>query len=170
MTMDGQDVLDVVSVLTDAGVSGVWLDGGWGVDALLGAQYRDHADVDLVVPVDELDVVIGSLREVGFSVTTDHRPTRMELMDRMGRTVDLHPIRFDEDGDGWQSGAAPGGGDAHYPANSFTYGWIAGKRVSCISPELQIQHHLGYEPTDQDRADMQRIHERFTVPLPDVYR
>ena len=170
MTMDGQDVLDVVSVLTDAGVTGVWLDGGWGVDALLGAQYRDHGDVDLVVPVDELDVVIESLRAVGFSVTTDHRPTRMELMDRIGRTVDLHPIRFDEAGDGWQSGAAPGGGDAHYPAVGFTYGWIIGQKVACIGPEMQLDHHEGYEPTEEARADVQRIGERFQLPLPDNFR
>ena len=170
MTMDSQDVLDVLVVLEEAGVSGAWLDGGWGVDALLGAQYRDHGDADIVVPVEELDVVIGALADVGFRVTTDHRPTRMELMDRAGRVIDLHPVRFDEDGVGWQSGAAPGGGDAEYPYNSFTYGWIAGQRVACIGPELQMEHHLGYEPSEQDREDMRRIHDRFTLPLPDAYR
>ena len=168
--MDGQDVLDVVAVLAEAGISGVWLDGGWGVDALLGAQYRDHGDVDMVVPVDELNDVLGALHDVGFSVTTDHRPTRMELMDRVGRVVDLHPVRFDDAGDGWQSGAAPGGGDSHYPASGFTYGWIGGQRVACIGPELQIEHHSGYEPSADDRADVTRIHERFQLPLPDSYR
>lgn len=168
--MDSQDVLDVVAILGDSGVTRLWLDGGWGVDALLGEQNRDHADADLVVLVDELDLVLSTMAEVGFGVTIDHRPTRLELMDRAGRVIDLHPIRFDDAGDGWQSGANPVGGDLHYPSESFTYGWIAGKRVPCIGPELQIQHHLGYEPTAQDRADVARIHERFSVPLPDVYR
>jgi lincosamide nucleotidyltransferase A/C/D/E len=27
----------------------VWLDGGWGVDALLETQTRDHADLDVVI-------------------------------------------------------------------------------------------------------------------------
>ena len=170
MNMDSQDVLDVLAVLAEAGVGDVWLDGGWGVDALLGAQYRDHADADMVVRVEQLELILETLAEVGFGVTTDVRPTRLELMDRAGRVIDLHPVRFDESGDGWQSGAAPEGGDALYPAEGFTYGWIAGQRVPCIGPELQIEHHLGYEPTDQDRADVLRIHDRFTIPLPDAYR
>jgi len=29
--------------------SDVWLDGGWGVDAILGKQSREHGDVDIVV-------------------------------------------------------------------------------------------------------------------------
>jgi len=170
VTMDSQDVLDVMAVLLDAGVAGVWLDGGWGVDALLGEQYRDHGDADMVVPVDDLALIIATLADVGFHITTDHRPTRVELMDRVGRIVDLHPVRFDEHGDGWQSGAAPNGGDAHYPANGFTYGWIAGQKVACIGPELQILHHSGYDPSSLDRADVARIQERFCLPVPDVYR
>jgi lincosamide nucleotidyltransferase A/C/D/E len=27
----------------------IWIDGGWGVDALLGKQTRTHADLDIVV-------------------------------------------------------------------------------------------------------------------------
>ena len=73
-------------------------------------------------------------------------------------------------GDGWQQGAAPGGGDAHFPAVNFTYGWIAGTRVPCVGPEVQVAHHDGYEPRPRDREDMARIRERFTVPLPDSYR
>jgi lincosamide nucleotidyltransferase A/C/D/E len=168
--MDAQDVLDVVAVLEDAGVAGTWLDGGWGVDALLGEQHRDHHDADIVVPADDLDLVISALAEVGFAVTTDHRPTRMELMDRAGRVIDLQPVTFDEAGDAWQRGAAPGGGDAHFPATSFTYGWIGGRKVACVGPEVQVAHHLGYEPSKQDREDMSRIRERFVLPLPDTYR
>ena len=168
--MESQDVLDVLAVLDGAGVSQVWLDGGWGVDALLGAQHRDHRDLDLVVPVDEIDLALHTLAEVGFTITTDHRPTRIELMDRAGRVIDFHPVRFDDSGDGWQYGAAPEGGDARYPAENFTYGWVAGVRVPCIGPELQVVHHSGYEPDDKDREDIGRIQERFSVAVPDVYR
>ena len=35
MTMEAQDVLDVLTVLAEAGVSPT-LEGGWGVEALLG--------------------------------------------------------------------------------------------------------------------------------------
>jgi lincosamide nucleotidyltransferase A/C/D/E len=30
----------------------VWIDGGWGVDALVGRQTRPHEDLDLVVALD----------------------------------------------------------------------------------------------------------------------
>jgi lincosamide nucleotidyltransferase A/C/D/E len=31
----------------------VWLDGGWGVDALLGYRSRPHQDLDLVIARDD---------------------------------------------------------------------------------------------------------------------
>jgi lincosamide nucleotidyltransferase A/C/D/E len=40
-----EDVLAVLDRLGAAGVA-VWLDGGWGIDALLGRQSRAHADAD----------------------------------------------------------------------------------------------------------------------------
>ena len=46
--MRAQDVLEIVAYLDAAGVR-VWLDGGWGVDALLGEQTRPHKDLDIVV-------------------------------------------------------------------------------------------------------------------------
>ena len=32
----------------------VWLDGGWGVDALLRRQSRRHQDVDIILPVGDV--------------------------------------------------------------------------------------------------------------------
>jgi hypothetical protein len=40
------EVVDVLERLDRAGVP-VWLDGGWGVDALVGRQTRAHRDLDL---------------------------------------------------------------------------------------------------------------------------
>jgi lincosamide nucleotidyltransferase A/C/D/E len=48
--VDSRQVLGVLEMLTAEGIVG-WLDGGWGVDALLDEQTRPHADVDLVVDV-----------------------------------------------------------------------------------------------------------------------
>jgi lincosamide nucleotidyltransferase A/C/D/E len=57
--MDAADVLQLLDWLTDADVE-VWLDGGWGVDALVGEQKRPHKDLHLVV----LDEHTGRMREV----------------------------------------------------------------------------------------------------------
>ena len=44
--MGMQTLLAVVGLLEADGID-VWLDGGWGVDALLGQQTREHDDLDL---------------------------------------------------------------------------------------------------------------------------
>ena len=43
--MDADDVLRVIDRLASADIR-VWVDGGWGVDALLGRQTRRHHDLD----------------------------------------------------------------------------------------------------------------------------
>jgi lincosamide nucleotidyltransferase A/C/D/E len=122
----------------------VWLDGGWGVDALLGLQHRVHDDADLVVRFEDLERLTGVLGDCGFSVALDHLPTRLVLRTPDGEQVDLHPVTFDEQGHGWQAGAAPDGGDCVYPADQFTSGVIDGRCVPCLGPLVQLEHHSGY--------------------------
>ena len=45
--MGAATLRQVVEQLEENGVE-VWLDGGWGVDALLGRETREHDDLDLV--------------------------------------------------------------------------------------------------------------------------
>src|SRR3954452_25100818 len=40
------DVLSVLALADGAGAR-LWIDGGWGVDALLGGQTREHGDLDV---------------------------------------------------------------------------------------------------------------------------
>ena len=68
-------MVEVVDHLRDAGLS-VWIDGGWGVDALLGGQTRDHDDVDLVVELPHMTDVLDVLASLGFELWEDHLPTR----------------------------------------------------------------------------------------------
>jgi lincosamide nucleotidyltransferase A/C/D/E len=170
VAMEARDVLDVLTILRESDLERVWLDGGWGIDALLGAQHRDHADLDLVVPVDDLDRIVEALGEVGFAISEEHRPTRVVLADPREHVIDLHPVRIDASGTGWQTGAGPDGTDAKYPKEGFTSGWVGGQTVACIGPDVQIAHHLGYEPQAHDREDITRLCDRFTMPLPDEYK
>ena len=130
----------------------VWLDGGGGVDALLGVQHRVHGDADLVVRLEDVERLTNALGGCGFSVTVDHLPTRLVLGRPDGEQVDLHPITFDADGQGWQAGAAPDGGDCVYPADQFTHGVVDGRRVPCLGPQVQVEHHSGYTPRPHDAA------------------
>ena len=43
-----KDVIDLITLAESQGIE-VFLDGGWGVDALLGEQTREHQDIDLFV-------------------------------------------------------------------------------------------------------------------------
>jgi lincosamide nucleotidyltransferase A/C/D/E len=139
----------------------VWLDGGWGVDALLGEETRPHDDVDLVVERMALPQVLETLGALGFQVAEDHAPVRVVLRSPPGRQIDLHPVTFAEDGTGWQAGALPDGSDCPYPAWGFGEGSILGRAVPCLTPELQREHHHGYEPRDKDRVDMMLLGRRF---------
>jgi lincosamide nucleotidyltransferase A/C/D/E len=163
-----EDVVRVVDSLEQRGVR-VWLDGGWGVDALLGSQHRGHADLDIVVALADVDSVVSTLEELGYRTAENHLPTRLVLRARDSRQVDVHPVTFDEHGTGWQAGAGPDGGDCAYPASGFTTGTVAGIPVGCLTPALQVAHHDGYEPTEKDRQDVDRLHQRFGVALPQRY-
>lgn len=168
--MEAQDVLDVLALLHEAHVDPV-LDGGWGVDALLGAQHRDHADLDLVVPLVDLDAVLAAMARVSFRVDEDHRPTRVVLVEEThGRRLDLHLVRTDADGTWTQDGARPDGTDARYPEAQLTTGWVAGRSVRCVGADLQVLHHSGYPPAPHDLHDLQLLQQTFGVALPDGYR
>ena len=162
------EVLEVLGALQQAGLP-VWLDGGWGIDALLGVQTRDHEDVDVVVEFDRLDDVLRAVARLGFVVVEDHLPTRAVLISPAASRIDLHPVIFDEDGCGWQRHAAPDGTDCPYPASGFGRGLLLGTTVPCLTPELQVEHHRGYAPRERDRLDMAALADAFGLALPEPY-
>jgi lincosamide nucleotidyltransferase A/C/D/E len=145
-----------------------WVDGGWGVDALLGEQTRLHEDLDLVVALADAARVERAFAPLGFRMALDERPVRFVLCDAAGHRLDCHTVTFVENGDGVQ--VQPDGSDFHYPAEGFcSRGRIGGRAVACLSAATQVLCHLGYEPDAQDRRDMRLLHERLGVPLPPPY-
>ena len=46
--MNSADVLKLYDELSRIDVA-IWVDGGWGVDALLGKQTRPHKDLDIAI-------------------------------------------------------------------------------------------------------------------------
>ena len=58
-----------------------------------------------------------------------------------------------------------------YPAGSLDAdGEIAGRKVRCATPELQLAFHAHYEPRDHDRRDMAALAGEFGLSLPASYR
>lgn len=169
MAMEAQDVLDVLEVLAEAGVSPT-LEGGWGVEALLGAQHRDHADVDLVIDLREVKPAVQALAEVGFDVVDHDGVSSVRLGDSYERVIDLRSVSSDHHGNAWVASRDPEVGPPDFPAESFTYGWVAGRQVPCFSPDVLAALHRGYEPTEIDREDVLRLGERFNTPVPAEFR
>jgi lincosamide nucleotidyltransferase A/C/D/E len=152
-----QDVIEVVDRLDAAGV---WycVEGGWGVDALLGEQTREHDDVDLGVRMDEVERICAALHE--FRRRNDEWPASFVLRDSRGRQVDAHPLEFDGNGDGWQASLC--GAPSRWPREHLNArGWIAGRQIRCITPELQLRWHRHDGFDDVDWADMRALCERF---------
>ena len=167
MEIDAAAASRILGQLEAAGLV-VWLDGGWGVDALVGRQTRPHQDLDLVIARDDLAAARQALAAAGFThdaTAVPGLPARLVLVDAAGRQVDLHPVRFDRSGNGWQDLGADAWGA--YPAEELTAtGVIAGCAVRCKTPSLEVRHRLGYPLTATDRHDLALLARRFGVAVP----
>ena len=53
--MQAEDVIELYALLLEHGVR-LWVDGGWGIDALLNRQTRPHKDLDAFVQLDDLAI------------------------------------------------------------------------------------------------------------------
>jgi lincosamide nucleotidyltransferase A/C/D/E len=167
--MTAADVLEILGWLGAASAD-VWLDGGWGVDALVGEQTREHEDLDLIVR----DAHEPRMREVlathGFIQVPGGVPQSFVLADERGREVDVHPVRFDDQGNGQL--LSEDGKRFGHPAEAFAAtGRVSRYRVPCLSAEAQVSNHSrGYEPSDTDFQDMRLLHDRLGTPFRGPYR
>jgi lincosamide nucleotidyltransferase A/C/D/E len=165
--MSAEDVLAVLGQLEAARVQ-TWLDGGWGVDALLHTQTRQHDDLDLVVARADESRTVTALAALGFDHAREVEPglpARLVLRDEVDRRVDLHLVVFDEAGNGWQQLSSRAW--ELYPAEGLRgTGTVAEKAVSCLTAELQLRHHLGYAWDDDDARDMLLLAEKYGLLVP----
>ena len=168
--MSAADVVEVLDALESAGVD-VWVQGGWGVDALLQEQTRPHDDLDLIHLMDDVEAVIQVAGTLGFSVMTDALPQGFVLRDPADRRIDCHPVRFQSDGSAVQ--LSNSGGEWVFSAKGMQgVGSIGNKTVRCLTPEEQSLRatdqpgEVGYEPDEGDRRKMRLLRDRFGITLP----
>lgn len=132
----------------------VWIDGGWGVDALLGRQTRNHDDLDVIVEEKHVAGLRSLLESRGFhdAARPDTRPWNFVLENDAGAAVDVHVISLDAEGNGIYG---PQENGDFYPAQALTeQGTIDGHPVRCVSAKYQIENRTGYTLRDSDRHDL----------------
>ena len=180
MPMSAESVVEILTLLERASVR-YWVDGGWGVDALVGEQSRAHDDLDLVVPWEDLDRLHSAMRSQGFVMFQDEMPCsfvlgkpgpscgkveQSSLVWKNALRVDVHPVKEDSEGDFVQ--AQPDGGTWAYPRRGLLgRGKIGGMSVPCLTAEVQVLCHDGYELDADDLADMYLLRDRLGVELPE---
>jgi lincosamide nucleotidyltransferase A/C/D/E len=146
-----EDVVDVLTAL-DAGGIDYWVDGGWGIDALLGRQTREHRDLDLGVGLDDVPRIEALLPQFRH----ESGESGLLLKDERGRVVDLLLVERSESGELCQQLA--GGRRLRYEERETrASGFIGGRRVRCASVALQLEHHDHPDATDQDRLDIEAL-------------
>jgi lincosamide nucleotidyltransferase A/C/D/E len=159
------DALEIITFAEESGIN-IWLDGGWGVDALLEEETRLHNDIDLFVEEDNREKFIEILKEKDFVEVTESYTTASHTVwqDTKGRIIDLHIFELNEQGHIVFEGEA-------YPPEVFSgIGKIGDKVVRCINAENQVLFHLGYEHDENDVHDVKLLCERFNIPVPSEYQ
>ncbi len=147
----------------------VWIDGGWGVDALLGEQTRPHQDLDIAIQERDVPRLRQLLHQRGFREIKleEARPWNFVLGDENGREIDLHIIVLDDHGNGLYG---PNEKGEMYPAASLTgTGSINGRIVRCISPEWMVKFHSGYKLKEKDFQDVSALCKKFAIELPESF-
>ncbi|MCZ6530117.1 MAG: amino acid transporter [Chloroflexi bacterium] len=163
--MTSSDLLALLRLLDDSSIE-VWLDGGWGVDALLHEQTRLHKDVDIIVRLSDVSDLRNLLQRIGFALKEGSPPNSFVLADGLGLEVDVHAVVFDDAAYGVYR--MENGEDWIYPVEGFDgVGLVDGIEVQCLTPAAQVLCHThGYKPIEKDFQDMEHLRARFAVEIP----
>lgn len=155
----GKDNLYAILDLMDSMKIKYWVDGGWGIDILLGKQNREHRDVDIDFDAQYTEELLRVLISTGYVITTDWRPCRIELKHPARGFIDIHPFVIAEDGSAKQSDMS--GGWYEFDSSFFTSSLFEGRLVPCISAEAQKLFHSGYELRERDIIDLKNLESLF---------
>jgi lincosamide nucleotidyltransferase A/C/D/E len=161
--MSGDSAVQLLQLFEQHGIE-VVVDGGWGVDALLGKQTRPHRDLDIALAQKDTPQLRALLATHGYQQVP--RAASWEcnfvLGDSPGHEVDVHSYTHDVQGN-LISGVA-------YPYASLTgRGSIEGYPVRCIDAAWQVQFHTGYQLDEHDYQDVLALCEHFGLALPAEY-
>lgn len=168
--MPAADAAALARALAHHGVDAC-VGGGWGVDALLGEQTREHSDLDLWLEAPAMEGLFRVFVEHGLDRVhpwAGNRPWNFVLHDGWTRRVDLHFYETLRDGSIQHGGVLE---PFMIPAAALSHrGAIDGFSVRCEEPSWAVSFHTGYSPRPSDHHDVKSLCERFDLELPTAYR
>ena len=160
LEMTANDVIAIVQLFNQNHID-LYIDGGWGVDALLGKQTRTHADLDIALQHKDVPHIRILLEARGYQDVPrdDTRDCNFVLGDNQGHQIDIHSYTFDTAGNHVYGVA--------YPFDSLTgTGSVNGQPVKCISPEWLVKFHTGYKLDENDYHDVKALCQHFGIEMP----
>jgi lincosamide nucleotidyltransferase A/C/D/E len=161
--MSAEDAIELIRLLEEQGIT-VIVDGGWGVDALLGRQTRPHEDLDIATLHKDVPLLRQVLEARGFQDVPrdDTWECNFVLGDERGLLLDIHTCTFDTNGKNIFGVA--------YELGSWQgEGRIKDVKVRCIPVEWLVHFHTGYPLDEKDYHDVKLLCEQFHLPLPADY-
>lgn len=162
--MEAQDVIDLYTLFEKNSIT-LWIDGGWGIDALLGKQTRPHKDLDIAINHNDKPKLRKLLEERGYKdIDRDDTSDWNFVLGDGKHEVDVHTFLFDDKGNNIYGTA--------YPKESLTGdGLIHGQSVKCIPAEWVVRFHAEakYIPKEKDIKDVQAICKKFGIVVPKGY-
>ena len=160
--MTAAQVIDFYIGVRDSGVR-VWIDGGWCVDALLGEEGREHADLDIAVGRSDDAALRDWFVRHGFSERPDGNEFAYVMQAPDGRRIDVHCFEYGPSRENvW---------GIPYPWGSLSgLGEIGGQRVECVAAEWMFRFKTAYAPVQKDLADVERLARRFGFEVPESHR
>ncbi|QDV05205.1 hypothetical protein Poly30_07010 [Planctomycetes bacterium Poly30] len=154
-----QGVLDLLATLEETGHS-VWLDRGWGVDAILGFTTREHRDVDLVTTPGSLGAMAAALTAAGYVEPQDF-PRDSSPMTSADRIERISPTGLRVEIRATSEALEDGFGAT---------GSLGGAAVPCVDAARQLGWRVGRKLNRNDVQAIELLHESTGTPVPHELR
>lgn len=174
--MTAGKLLEIYKDLETQGVR-LFLDGGWGVDALLGKETRPHRDVDFIIDVSDVKKVTTYFQDHGFKPSEDEESFPWHfILESSDAIADVHVVEFNSIG---QASYGLKEWNAIFPAFAFRgLGRINGVEVRCLSAEYRVDcltvgygvvTRTGYSLKASDYKDIAKLCKHFNISMPEEY-
>ena len=159
--------MSLYELLRERGIR-CWVMGGWGVDALVREQTREHHDLDVVVLADDLPALASMFHDHCFEIQQVWEaenlpldvdgtawPTAFVAGTEGGLELDVHVIELN-------AGVAVPLCRVPWPFDAQSLegtGVISGRHVECVSARTQLAMHRGYELPESHQRDLDLLRQ-----------